>query len=245
MSMYLSTLLIDAGDNPDRPRPGRVWLRNRYRIHQRLCMGFPSPIRRRGDATFQQPFRPADFGEGHVHVARQEETGFLFRVDPVPGGRAVILVQSAVAPDWDYAFHNAGFLPAGPAQVREFAPAFVAGQELRFRLEVNPTKKVDTKSGSDGKRRNGRRVPVAVEAFPEWLDARAADGGFAVEHDATTVQPGFAYFSKTRKAGGTRLRSARFDGLIRVLDPERFEASLVGGIGPAKGFGFGLLSVSS
>ncbi len=40
--MYLSSLLIDVGDNPDRPRPGRLWLRNLYHVHQRLCMAFPS-----------------------------------------------------------------------------------------------------------------------------------------------------------------------------------------------------------
>ena len=42
IDMYLSCLLIDVGDNPDRPRPGRLWLRNLYHVHQRLCMAFPS-----------------------------------------------------------------------------------------------------------------------------------------------------------------------------------------------------------
>ncbi|TRZ48108.1 hypothetical protein D4S03_10330, partial [bacterium] len=107
--MHLSSLLIDVGDNPDRPRPGRLWLRNLYHVHQRLCMAFPSASRKSEDAHFLQPFQPKDFGDQQVHVERQADSGFLFRIDfpvqpyqrweePRPGGRAVILVQSAVRP---------------------------------------------------------------------------------------------------------------------------------------------------
>ena len=38
----------------------------------------------------------------------------------------MILVQSAVKPDWDYAFHNARFLLAAPAEVKVFEPWFSA-----------------------------------------------------------------------------------------------------------------------
>ena len=50
--MFLSCLLIDIGDNPDRPRPGRIWLRNLYHVHQRLCMAFPSDPRKTDDRDF-------------------------------------------------------------------------------------------------------------------------------------------------------------------------------------------------
>jgi CRISPR system Cascade subunit CasE len=36
----------------------------------------------------------------------------------------------------------------------------------------------------------------------------------------------------------------RFDGLLRVEDPERLKIGLSSGIGSAKGFGFGLLSLA-
>ena len=93
--MFLSCLLIDTGINPDRPRPGRMWLRNLYHVHQRLCMAFPSAPRISEDPEFLKPFKPEDFGKKQVHVKREADSGFLFRIDPEPDGRAVILVQSA------------------------------------------------------------------------------------------------------------------------------------------------------
>ena len=41
-NVYLSRLMIDIGNDPTRERPGRLWLRNLYHVHQRLCMAFPS-----------------------------------------------------------------------------------------------------------------------------------------------------------------------------------------------------------
>ena len=242
--MYLSFLLIDVGTNPDRPRPGRIWLRNRYRVHQRLCMAFPSATRAAGDPQFLKPFKPDDFAAQQVHVARKADAGFLFRVDPQLGGRVVILVQSALKPDWDYAFHNAGYLLAAPPEAKPFDPDVAKGQKLRFRLVANPTRKIDTKSGPDGRRRNGKRVPVNYDELGEWLTRRAERGGFSVDEDSLAVQPGYVYVNKKRNGDGQRLRSARYDGVLEVTDPARFRETLGRGIGPGKGFGFGLLSVA-
>ncbi|NLH48531.1 MAG: type I-E CRISPR-associated protein Cas6/Cse3/CasE [Myxococcales bacterium] len=256
MNMYLSYLLIDTGDNPDRPRPGRLWIRNRYHVHQRLCMAFPNRNRKADDPDFIQPFQPADFGVDQVHVPRQPDQGFLFRIDPLPGGRVAILVQSATKPDWDYAFHNAGFLLAAPPEIKSFAVDFRPRQRLRFRLLANPTRKIDTKTGPGGKRRSGRRVPLAKGELAAWLIRKAATAGFNVDSNALAIQPSFVYFRKTEKhlpensadeqrPGGQKLRAVLYEGIIEVADPEKLRAALVAGIGSAKGFGFGLLSVAA
>jgi CRISPR system Cascade subunit CasE len=242
--MYLSCLLINVGENPDRPRPGRLWLRNLYHVHQRLCMGFPSAHRVSDDPGFLRPFKPEDFGGKHVHVTRAQDAGFLFRIEPRPGGRAVIVVQSAVTPDWDYAFHNAWYLLAAPPAIKSFDPRFRGEQRLRFRLVANPTRKIGTNSGPDGRRDNGQRVPVRTDQFYEWLCKRAAPAGFSVTEDSTTIQPGYVYVKKPCNGDSQRLRSVRYDGTLDVTDPHRFRETLMRGIGPAKGFGFGLLSVA-
>jgi len=253
--MYLSHLLIDVGDNPDRPRPGRLWLRNLYRVHQRLCMAFPSPSRVSDDADFLKPFKPEDFNRGQVHVSRGTDTGFLFRIDIQSGGRAVILVQSAIKPNWDYAFQNAGYLLAALPEVKPFDPRFVKGEPLRFRLVTNPTKKRGTplkeerqslsiEEWKSTKGRNGRRVPVPADQLLDWLAQRAERAGFALEADSVTVQAGYVYVDKTGNGAGEPLRSARYDGTLRITDVALFRDALAGGIGPAKGFGFGLLSVA-
>jgi CRISPR system Cascade subunit CasE len=144
-------------------------------------MAFPSASRKSSDGDFLQPFKSEDFGNGQVHVKRRRDSGFLFRIDPQPGGRVVILVQSAREPDWEYAFHNAGYLLAAPPQVKSFDPSFKAGQPLRFRLLVNPTKKVSTINKAERQSlskdqlaqkegRHGRRVPVpSAQETEDWL----------------------------------------------------------------------------
>ncbi len=247
--MFLSLLKIDLGDNPDRPRPGRLWLRNLYRVHQRLCMAFPSASRKSDDEHFLKPFKPEDFAHGQVHVNRGRQAGFLFRIEPQPGGGVAILVQSAVKPDWAYAFHNAGYLLAASPEVRSFDPCFAEGQHLRFRLMANPTKRFSRNSREkDGKpvaeKWVGKRVPVPTDQLYQWLARRAGPAGFSVEEDSTTFQAGYVYVNKTPNDKGQRLRSVRYDGTLGVSDPARFQETLVHGIGPGKAFGFGLLSVA-
>jgi CRISPR system Cascade subunit CasE len=271
--MYLSCLLIDVGANPDRPRPGRVWLRNLYHVHQRLCMAFPSDPRRQRDPDFLAPYAPEDFPEQRhladkkktqaepevlkqVHSPRSPDAGFLFRIDPAYDGRAVILVQSAVRPDWDYAFHNASYLLAAAPEVKLSEPRFTMGRRLRFRLAGNPTKKIDTMKKAerqslapeqlqDKKGRHGKRVPVPADQLLDWLLRRAQSGGFCVIKDSTSIQPGYIYMNKTRDgSAGQRLRSVRYEGILEVTDPDKFRDTLLRGIGPGKAFGFGLLSVA-
>jgi len=259
--MYLSQLLIDTGANPDRWRPGRLWLRNLYRVHQRLCMAFPSDPQKKGDPKFLAPYKPEGFPEqrhladqkkhevGHdalkqVHSPRNDKAGFLFRIDPLPNGRAVILVQSATEPDWGYAFHNANCFLAAPPEVNPFEPHFSKGQCLRFRLATNPTRRLSKHSPDAKEESIGKRVPVPTDQLLDWLNRRAQTAGFFLDKDATVVQPGYVYINKEGKGQGKRLRSARYDGTLTVTDPDAFRQTLICGIGPAKAFGFGLLSLA-
>lgn len=261
--MYLSRLTIDVGNDPMREQPGRTWLRNLYRVHQRLCMAFPSEKRRTDDEHFLKPFHPDDFGNGQVHVERAESSGFLFRIDPGPNGRIVILVQSAAKPDWDYAFHNARHLLVDlgpnrdPWHCKPFNPSFTASQRLRFRLSANPTRRISKHSTDrDGKpieeKWIGKRVPVPHDELLDWLadwrlrqDGRDEPSGFSIDRDRTRLQPGYVYVNKTRDGNGHRLFSVRYEGLLEVTDADAFRNTILRGIGPGKAFGFGLLSVAA
>ncbi|MHB8202499.1 MAG: type I-E CRISPR-associated protein Cas6/Cse3/CasE [Desulfomonilaceae bacterium] len=278
--MYLSWLLIDVGSNPDRPRPGRLWLRNLYRVHQRLCMAFPSTERKDKDPQFLDSYRPDDFSmqqhltakpshEVHeatlkdVHAPRDGNQGFLYRIDPQLGcGRAVILIQSAVEPDWDYAFQNARHLLAVPPEVKPFNPRFQLNQRLRFRILANPVRKISKKSlDFTGKlfekRWIGKDVPVPTVDLDKWLQRRAepvwsapknsedkqSRPGFRLA-EITEIRSGYIYVNKGLGRDGTRrLRSVRYEGILVVTDADTFRNTLVSGIGPGKAFGFGLLSV--
>lgn len=271
--MYLSHLLIDVGNNPDRPRPGRLWLRNLYRVHQRLCMAFPSKEtqKKRNDPHFLKPYSPRDFPETryvadasveevgskmlcHVHSPRNQHHGFLFRVDPLPGASVSILVLSAIEPGWGYAFHNAThLLAAPPSEPRSLEQAVTAGERYRFRLMANPVRKVATipkkhRDRPDQPGRHGRRVPVSPESFGEWLAVQGRRHGFRLVEPlekTLSIQAGYVYVNKKRDSGGGhRLRSVRYEGLLEIVNEDQFRTALLSGIGPAKAFGFGLLSIA-
>jgi len=227
--MYLSHLLINVGSDPDRPRPGRLWLRNVYRVHQRLAMAFPSASRLEADGDFLQPYAPEDFPEQrhiadqkpgeidpdalrHVHTPRGADNGFLFRIDPLPSGRAVILVQSALKPNWVYAFGlrpglvdprtnrpigNAGHLLADfPSEPRHVHLTLEPGSRFRFRLVANPVRKVsrnslDAQGRPVSEKWIGRHVPVPGDAehLREWLERRAEPRWSAARNSEDKQQP--------------------------------------------------------
>jgi CRISPR system Cascade subunit CasE len=222
-------------------------------------MAFPSDSRKADDVDFLKPYILEDFGNGQVHDIRKVDSGFLFRIDPRLGGKAVILVQSAIMPDWDYAFHNADYLLACQPECKEYNPAFRMGQRLRFRLVANPTKRLSRNSReSDGKPVKetsiGKRVPVPTDRLLDWLARHAERSGFTLDKDSTTYRQGYFYFEKRKefrkstqdelKDEKSRLRSVRYEGLLDVADPIRFKETIVSGIGSGKAFGFGLLSVA-
>lgn len=113
---------------------------------------------------------------------------------------------------------------------------------MRFRLLANATRKIDTKTGPDGRRRKGKRVPVRPERVLDWLLERAREAGFELDAGSVTVQTGYVGF-RHPLLKAANLFAARYDGLLTVTDPARFRAAVQGGIGPAKAFGFGLLTV--
>jgi len=205
-------------------------------------MAFPSAARVAADPEFLEPFAPNEFSDGHIHVPRADKGGFLFRVDPLPPARAVILVQSAIEPNWEYAFHNSWHLLAADPSVKPWIPSFTVDQRLRFRLRANTVRRIA--SSTPGK--DGPRVPVlpTQEHLHGWLARRARRAGFELA-ELSAVVPGYLYVNKSgEKGAGLRMRSVLFDGTLTVRDTGALLKAITSGVGPAKAFGFGLLSVA-
>jgi CRISPR system Cascade subunit CasE len=130
------------------------------------------------------------------------------------------------------------------------------GQILRFRLRANPTKKVDTKTGTDGKRRNGRRFALTSEADRlAWLSRKGEQHGFELGTvsqsgkllDLLDVSEGKSVgYRQGAPEGHGRVTfgSCVFEGTLRVTRSEDFKRAIGAGIGSGKAFGFGLLSVA-
>ncbi len=226
--MYLSLLIVNAGGDPNRPRPGRRWVANSYRVHQRLCMAFPEAHPIGGGTTTQKP-------------PRSESGSVLFRIEGQNPQRPRVLVQSPDRPDWARCFGNAPFLLAEPPQIRQFEPAFRKADRFQFYLRANPTakKKVEEK-------KNGRRVGlVSEEQQIAWFHRKAANAGFSpVLIRLLAARLRTSRRSKQIDPNPHTHLAADYTGILQVNDPTRFRNALIVGIGSAKAYGFGLLSLA-
>jgi len=231
--MYLSSIPVETGSDPTRPRPGRMWVSNPYRVHQRLCMAFDchprnAPLHKPGERRTCTPSR----GNGE---------SVLFRIEgPIPTSRGMrprVLAQSSQEPDWDAAFGNAPFLVVAPdIQVQRDEREFRTGDRCRFLLRANPTVK-----------RNGKRLGIIEpEGQVSWLQRKADGAGFALLGDVELRDRGLRHARRSKMLDPnphTHL-AVTYAGILEVRDPDSFHAVLRNGIGPAKGYGFGLLSVA-
>lgn len=220
--MFLTYMRLDAG-SPEVQRD----LRDQQGLHRRVMSGFP--------AILDPEQEPREyFGVLHrLEVERQS-------------GRLLLYVQSRIQPDWSRL--PAGYLVEdglpnpGVKPVNQAYESLTTGRILRFRLRANPTRKVDTKSGPNGEKRNGRRVPLrGLDQQMAWLERKAEEHGFGLLQ-ATVAASGATELSRSHSTGRT-LQGVVFEGRLVIRDPERFRETLAQGIGPGKAFGFGLLSV--
>lgn len=169
-------------------------------------------------------------------------------------GTIQLLVQSTDAPDVTklpehFLDPGAGADAASTTSLAPLLDGVAAGERLRFRLRANPTRKIDTKSGPDGARRNGRRVPVrGDEARLAWLARKLETAGLrlvpAEEGGPLAVQRPEG-LSRAHRGKAVATHDAHvFDGFVVAIDVERLRAAVRDGIGPGKAYGFGLLSLA-
>jgi CRISPR system Cascade subunit CasE len=216
--MYLSRIRL----SPEAARDRRFWtlLESPYHLHQAIWNLFSDRPDRRRD--------------------------FLYRLD-LDGGRPMLYALSSREPHLAPSQQSLWNVESRPLR-----PALRPGDRLRFSLRANP---VVTRDGSrhdlvmDLKKDLAKRgVPkaewpseaaLAQQAGEGWLTRRAAEHGFALarvwvaRHEVLTFP---------KPSGATvRLAVCDFEGTLTVTDPDRFLAMLRQGLGPAKGFGCGLL----
>lgn len=197
-----------------RSHVARTWLGNPYRVHQRLLMAFP------------------DADPGRV----------LFRIED-EWAPPRIIVQCEAEARWDAAFEDLRVL-ASPIQQKVLSLNVAVGDELRFRLRANPTKRL--MAGCPGKRVDGPRVGLFKEEDQRtWMERKASSAGF--ELLSVAIRPLGTVVSRKNPAkdrGRQSHLAVQFDGHLRVTEPRELEAAVRCGIGSAKAYGFGLLSLA-
>lgn len=187
----------------------------------------------------------AGFGQVSGASAR-EALGVLWRYEFNSARRPTLTVQSNGEGDW------APFDPwAESIDSKDIDPMLAAihqGQTLRVLLRANATRKINTKTGADEVRRNGQRVPLrSPEQAQEWLVRHSEAAGFGMVEGRGAPAVDIRSEAPSRGGRGGRavtIEATRFEGLLTVTDPARLANAVRTGVGPAKAFGCGLLSLA-
>lgn len=159
---------------------------------------------------------------------------FLWRLEAGLNAWAspTVLVQSAATAAWPVIAALPGYLSRA-VEIRELQlkTLIAEGTRYRFRLLANPT------VSRDGKRYG---LPGENEQL-QWLGRQGERHGFAVEAALVTASD----FVTSRKSDATiSVQRACFEGVLLARQPELLMQALHDGIGPAKAFGCGLLSLA-
>ncbi|MGA9994149.1 MAG: type I-E CRISPR-associated protein Cas6/Cse3/CasE [Pyrinomonadaceae bacterium] len=247
--IYLSRLIL----NP-RSREVRRDLGNCHALHCTILKAFPTL-------------------NGDDEAKARERFGVLYRLDvDQRKGRATLLAQSLVEPDWsklplDYCLESTDEVNPACKSVSESYGHLREGMRLMFRLRANPTRRVSKNNANEKNPRfYGKRVDVRGEEQQlEWLRRKIAVAGCRLM--AVRTKPDVSnvlsapegYKTGWRRQADNELpcvaasaaekrrltfASVLFEGELEVTDAEALRKALVSGIGTGKAYGFGLLSIS-
>ena len=114
------------------------------------------------------------------------------------------------------------------------------GQQWAFRLTANPS---FTDPACSGKRLGN----ITVAQQEQWLLRRAEGFGFEVCHhnDSVELLVRDRRVDKFNRGGRTvTISKATYDGILRVVDAGRLREAMVTGIGHAKAYGCGLITLA-
>lgn len=230
--MYLSRILL----NPARRQAKRV-LSSPHVLHAAVLAAFPDPSPR-------------------------ENGRVLWRLDE-GANRVALYVVSPERPDLTHLAEQAGWPSLTDSwDVRPYDPLLArieTGQTYRFRLTANPVHSRRTAGTENLSGRGKIYGHVTIAQQERWLLDRQERHGFAVaDSDAAlraldgspeapvpdVVVSRSATLSFSRRETRVTLRVATYDGTLTVTDSDLFRGALTHGIGRAKGYGCGLLTIA-
>lgn len=198
------------------------------------------------------------------HLQNSDDGRILWRIDRNDTETALYLV-TPVQPRLDHIVEQVGW-PSAPAQTTDyvrFLDSLTRGQEFAFTVTLNPVKAIKDEQG----RRH--KVPhVSAKHQMQWFLDRVEGWGFRIANSADDDQDTavgvesslngipanvnivrreeLRFNRKNSHAGRDRVvhRVATFEGLLEVADAEQLRHALCHGMGRAKAYGCGLMTLA-
>ena len=170
----------------------------------------------------------------------------LWRLDRLQG-KYYLLILSEREPDLTDAVRKFGAAHEDAGwESRDYSPLLDRaknGSEWQFRLTANPTKCCRS-SAKDRDERGTVHAHSTVQYQQEWLAERAQKHGFSLgEDDFMVVGSKWAVFQKGTERRRVSLLAVTYEGRLTVTDETLFRQALTEGIGRAKAYGMGLLTI--
>jgi CRISPR system Cascade subunit CasE len=121
-----------------------------------------------------------------------------------------------------------------PKDISKLINTFKEGMLLRFNLMAMPSKKIRAEG-----QKNSKRVFLGRESDrQQWLKKKAEQNGFEV----------LSYIEENKLDNkfnsGSGYKSVVFDGVLKIIDKDKFYSAYQHGIGAEKAFGCGMLLIS-
>lgn len=222
--MYMSKISLNR-----RRRGAMKLLGNRHAMHAAVMSSFP-------------PGTPSSTDAGRV----------LWRIDRHDDD-VDLMVVSPTEPCLAHINDQAGWSTGGAWATRDYTPflaSIAEGQEYVFRLSANPTHRASVAVGGDVRKKIVGHVTDNHQR--QWFLERAQPNGFNVPESSSSSEdrPHNELVVCERdtvvfRRGSQRvtLRTAAFEGRLTVHDADLLRSALAHGIGRAKGYGCGLLTL--
>ncbi|MFE7670702.1 type I-E CRISPR-associated protein Cas6/Cse3/CasE [Streptomyces albidoflavus] len=186
----------------------------------------------------------------------------LWRLDRQARTEVLLYIASPVEPDLTHLVEQAGWPSTSGWLTKPYSPfldRLAVGDVWAFRLTANPVHSIRRNAAEPTK----RTAHITPEHQLGWLLARQTQAGFEVlarpdpapdgregsRHEIIVHNQNDLAF---RKKNETDVRSHKvtltrvtYDGRLRVLDADVFRRTLTSGLGKAKAYGCGLMTLAS
>ncbi len=186
----------------------------------------------------------------------------LWRADRNASAEVLLFVVSPDRPDLTHLVEQAGWPAAAAAgtpgwQTFHYTPFLERldkGDGWGFRLTANPVHCVRNKDGVPTK----RTAHLTTHHQLRWLLQRQQAGGFKVlakpgdkqltehgdEHQVIVTGRRDLEFGKRGNEGRVTIKAVTYDGRLEVTDPDALRTLLTSGLGKAKAYGCGLMTLA-
>lgn len=175
----------------------------------------------------------------------------LWRLDYSQHGCLLYIVSDS-APDATGFVEEYGWPVANSWKVCDYAPVLAAvehGRQFAFRMTANPVHSVRLENApldKKGRRRTKRVAHVTVAQQTQWFLDRTHRWGFTVgagdEASVRVVARRVLEFNRQERA--MKIGTATFEGVLTIEDQAAMRRILVEGVGHAKAYGCGLLTIA-